>query len=90
MLTELAVCCDEFLIHGVDVEGKRSGMEEELVRMLGDWRGNTGHIRRRHQFEGGSGADLKERGGGKIDFTVGSALDLFGGELPYEKVKRYS
>ena len=39
VLTELAGCCDEFLIHGVDVEGKRSGMEEELVRMLGEWRG---------------------------------------------------
>ena len=35
VLTELAGSCDEFLIHGVDVEGRRSGMEEELVRMLG-------------------------------------------------------
>lgn len=32
VLTELAGCCDEFLIHGVDVEGKRSGMEEEIGR----------------------------------------------------------
>ena len=30
--------CDEFLIHGVDVEGKGSGMDEELVRILSDWK----------------------------------------------------
>ena len=33
VLEELAGYCDEFLIHGVDVEGKRSGMEGELVHM---------------------------------------------------------
>lgn len=89
VLTELSVCCDEFLIHGVDVEGKRSGMEEELVRMLGNW----GKIPVTYAGGISSKEDLdrlKELGGGKIDFTVGSALDLFGGKLPYEKVKRYS
>ena len=35
----LAGECDEFLIHGVDVEGKASGVEEELVRLLADWGG---------------------------------------------------
>lgn len=88
VLTELADSCDEFLIHGVDVEGKRSGMEEELVHMLGEWRGIP------VTYAGGisSMEDLEQfaaAGGGSVDFTVGSALDLFGGALPYDKVKRY-
>ncbi len=88
VLSDLSACCDEFLIHGVDVEGKRSGMEEDLVRMLGKW-GRipvtyAGGIRSEEDLD-----RLKELGGGKVDFTVGSALDLFGGELPYDNVKRY-
>lgn len=87
-LTDLSGFCDEFLIHGVDVEGKRSGMEEELVCMLGKW-GRipvtyAGGIRSAEDID-----RLRVLGGGRIDFTVGSALDLFGGELPYEKVKEY-
>jgi phosphoribosylformimino-5-aminoimidazole carboxamide ribotide isomerase len=31
----LSKYCDEFLVHGVDVEGKRCGIEEDLVRILG-------------------------------------------------------
>lgn len=89
VLTELAGCCDEFLIHGVDVEGKRSGMEEELVRMLGAWRGipvtYAGGISSMEDLE-----HFAAVSGGNVDFTVGSALDLFGGELPYREVKRYS
>ena len=89
VLTELAGCCDEFLIHGVDVEGKRSGMEEELVRMLGAWRGipvtYAGGISSMEDLE-----HFAAVSGGNVDFTVGSALDLFGGDLPYREVKRYS
>lgn len=89
VLTELADSCDEFLIHGVDVEGKRSGMEEELVRMLGAWRGipvtYAGGISSMEDLE-----HFAAVSGGSVDFTVGSALDLFGGELPYREVKRYS
>ena len=89
VLTELAGCCDEFLIHGVDVEGKRSGMEEELVRMLGEWRGipvtYAGGISSMEDLE-----HFAAVSGGNVDFTVGSALDLFGGDLPYREVKRYS
>ena len=33
-LKKLSEYCDEFLVHGVDVEGKSGGMEEELVEML--------------------------------------------------------
>lgn len=29
---------------------------------------------------------IKTAGGGQVDVTVGSALDIFGGDLSYEKV----
>ena len=82
--------CSEFLIHAVDVEGKMSGIESDLVRLLGNWgklpMTYAGGI---HSWED---IDLiKQNGKGKIDFTVGSALDLFGGTgLKYkELVERY-
>ena len=86
VLTRLAGYCDEFLIHGVDVEGKKSGMETELVRMLSEWNqipvtyaGGIGSLDDLEQFHNVSR--------GRLDFTIGSALDLFGGNVPYEKVK---
>lgn len=86
LLTTLAEYCDEFLVHGVDVEGKSSGVEKELVELLAEW--NKIPI----TYAGGIGslADLEEFkriSKGKIDFTIGSALDLFGGHLSYEIVK---
>ena len=88
VLTELSSCCDEFLIHGVDVEGRRSGMEEELVHMLGAWSGipvtYAGGISSLEDLD-----KFRRLSGGNIDFTIGSALDLFGGNLPYETVKRF-
>ncbi len=86
LLDELAEYCDEFLVHGVDVEGKSSGVELELVKLLADW--NKISI----TYAGGIGSmeDLKEFekvSGGKLDVTIGSALDLFGGKIPYEIVK---
>ena len=82
----LAAFCDEFLVHGVDVEGKTSGVEVELVKMLAEW--NQLPI----TYAGGIGSleDLEEFRsvcGSKLDVTIGSALDLFGGKLPYEIVK---
>lgn len=86
LLTTLAEYCDEFLVHGVDVEGKSSGVELELVKILANW--NRISI----TYAGGIGSmdDLKEFekvSEGKLDFTIGSALDLFGGKIPYEIVK---
>jgi len=87
-LDQLAGYCDEFLIHGVDVEGKRSGVERELVKLLGEWQ----QIPVTYAGGIGSMTDLEEfraDSGGKLDFTIGSALDLFGGSIPYEVVKNY-
>lgn len=77
--------CDEFLIHGVDVEGKVSGVEEKLVRMLGAWDGIP------ITYAGGIGTlkdlEMFERiSKGRVDFTIGSALDLFGGCISYKDI----
>ena len=84
-LSRLSDSCSEFLVHGVDVEGKASGVEEELVAFLGDY------VEIPVTYAGGVGSfsDLeavKRLGRGRVDVTVGSALDLFGGSLEYEKV----
>ena len=86
LLDDISEYCDEFLVHGVDVEGKSSGVELELVKILADW--NKIPI----TYAGGIGSmeDLKEfeeASKGELDFTIGSALDLFGGKIPYEIVK---
>lgn len=87
ILEELSGYCDEFLIHGVDAEGKSSGMETELVHMLGTL--SVVPI----TYAGGIGSmeDLEEFSRvchGKLDFTIGSALDLFGGKIPYEMLAK--
>lgn len=87
-LDMLSEYCSEYLIHAVDVEGKARGIEEELARMLGGWH------RLPVTYAGGVGSfsdleRLKELGNGHIDVTVGSALDIFGGTMPYEQVIAY-
>lgn len=80
--------CDEFLIHAVDVEGKARGIEKGLAEMLGGW----GKITLTYAGGIGSYADLdvlNKLGRGKINFTVGSALDIFGGTLDFEKIAAY-
>lgn len=88
ILEELSAYCDEFLIHAVDAEGKAQGIEEPLAELLGDWDGLP------VTYAGGvsSFADLerlRELSHGKLDVTIGSALDIFGGKLPYEEVLRF-
>lgn len=88
-LEALKPYCDEFLIHAVDVEGKASGIEVPVAKLLGQWQGLP------MTYAGGVGsmADLellRDLGQGAIDVTIGSALDLFGGPLPYEIIKNLS
>ncbi|MBD5543654.1 MAG: phosphoribosylformimino-5-aminoimidazole carboxamide ribotide isomerase [Lachnospiraceae bacterium] len=77
--------CDEFLVHAVDVEGKAGGIEEEVAGVLGNWGKKTvtyaGGIRSFQDLE-----LLYKLGRGKVNATIGSALDLFGGEMDFEKV----
>ena len=84
-LQHLSQYCDEFLVHGVDVEGKQCGILEDLVVLLGE------SCPIPVTYAGGvrSLADMdlvNKLGKGKVDCTVGSALDIFGGVLPYKDV----
>ncbi|MEM7345177.1 MAG: phosphoribosylformimino-5-aminoimidazole carboxamide ribotide isomerase [Chloroflexota bacterium] len=84
-LAWLSDYCAEFLVHGVDVEGKRVGIDETLVEMLGRWA--TIPV----TYAGGAKTldDLervKALGQGRIDLTIGSALDIFGGDVKYQDV----
>lgn len=85
LLERLADHCDEFLIHAVDVEGKAEGIEKDLVALLGQWgKKPVTYAGGVHSYE-----DLKllgEIGKGRLNVTVGSALDIFGGTLEWEKV----
>jgi phosphoribosylformimino-5-aminoimidazole carboxamide ribotide isomerase len=77
-LRELGHHCAEFLIHAADVEGLQGGIDQDLVQLLGDccpipvtYAGGARHL-----------DDLKlvsKLSAGKVDLTIGSALDIFGG-----------
>ena len=56
VLDEISVYCDEFLIHGVDVEGKASGVEEEAGTFTRRRRQDTYDLCRRHWKSERSGA----------------------------------
>lgn len=84
LLERLSSFCNEFLIHAADVEGKQSGMDEELVQMLGTWEGPrityAGGIRSIEDL-----ARVNDWSEGRVDLAIGSALDLFGGsQIRYE------
>ena len=89
-LEMLAESCAEFLIHATDVEGKQQGIDDELVALLGDATPlpttYAGGVRAQRDID-----IIEQMGQGKLDFTVGSALDLFGGAaLRYQDmVARY-
>ena len=84
-LDQLASYCSEFLVHAVDVEGKSEGVEEELLGMLGEWNKipitYAGGI---HTYDDIS--KIKLLGKKKINITIGSALNLFGGNLEFDRV----
>lgn len=85
LLEKLSGYADEFLVHAVDVEGKASGIEKELAVLLGNWG------KMPITYAGGVGSmedlqELKELGKNRLNVTVGSALDLFGGTMEFEKV----
>ncbi len=85
LLEKLSPYCDEFLVHAADAEGKAAGIEEDVVGILASlddfpvtYAGGVGSL---EDIE-----KLKKIGKGKVDVTVGSALDMFGGWLPLEDV----
>jgi phosphoribosylformimino-5-aminoimidazole carboxamide ribotide isomerase len=87
-LETLAEHCDEFLVHAVDVEGKRSGIDDALLEKLTaspipiTYAGGVSTWDDIHKIE--------TVGQGRIDLTVGSALDLFGGTLSYRELVEFT
>ncbi len=88
-LLELSSYCDEFLVHAVDVEGQKKGVKKSLVRLLGGISPvkttYAGGISSLEDIEG-----IYILGKGRLDFTIGSALDIFGGTIVYKDLIRYS
>lgn len=87
LMERLGSFCDEFLVHAVDVEGKARGVETELAKLLGQY---TAHP---VTYAGGVGSmadieELRKAGQGRLDVTVGSALDIFGGSIPFEALAK--
>ena len=85
LLHMLSGYCDEFLVHAVNVEGTKSGVDKELLQLLSEVEEVP------VTYAGGIGtlADIETiriLGRGKINFTVGSALDLFGGTVKFEEI----
>ena len=77
-IKELESHCAEFLVHAADVEGLQSGIDSDLVELLGDYCSIP------CTYAGGARSleDLKlvdSLSNGKVDLTIGSALDIFGG-----------
>lgn len=85
VLDELSRYCDEFLVHAVDVEGNSSGIDEDILNILSEFEGipitYAGGVSNFDDLE-----KLRKLGKGKIDVTIGSSLDLFGGKMEYKKV----
>ncbi|GBU22835.1 phosphoribosylformimino-5-aminoimidazole carboxamide ribotide isomerase [Fibrobacteres bacterium R8-0-B4] len=85
LLTRLSAYCDEFLVHAADVEGLKQGVDRTLIQLLAD-------ISPIPTVYAGGVRDLDDMdtidrlGGGRIDATVGSALDIFGGPLRFADV----
>lgn len=82
--------CSEFLIHAADVEGLQRGIDHELVSKLSEWCS----IPVTYAGGGRSLEDLelvKKLSGGKVDLTIGSALDIFGGSgVKFEDCVRWN
>ena len=85
ILDTLSEYCDEYLVHAVDVEGKASGIEKGVADMLGRW----GKIPMTYAGGVASFDDLRalrDLGRDRIDVTIGSALDIFGGHMRFEDI----
>ena len=90
VLQDLARFCGEFLVHAVDVEGLCQGIDRDLVAILGE----QAPIPTTYAGGARSVADLEEvtsLGKGRVDLTIGSALDIFGGTgIRYEEAVAYN
>lgn len=85
LVQTLGSYCDEFLVHAVNVEGTGTGVDKELLMILSTERSIP------MTYAGGIGSMedievIRDIGKDRVNFTVGSALDLFGGTLKFEEI----
>lgn len=80
VMHQLSLYCAEFLIHAADVEGLCQGIDASLVQALGQWVPQG--VPCTYAGGGRTLADLQlvdALSQGRVDLTIGSALDIFGG-----------
>lgn len=81
----LSKYCDEFLIHAADVEGKKNGADLRLIELLSEITDipvtYAGGIQNLDDVK-----EVSKSGNNKIDLTIGSALDLFGGNIKIQEL----
>lgn len=87
LINSLSASCDEFLVHAADVEGLSNGIEENVVSILSNSPipvTYAGGVRSFDDLE-----IIRKLGNNKVDVTIGSALDIFGGKMKFEDVISY-
>jgi phosphoribosylformimino-5-aminoimidazole carboxamide ribotide isomerase len=90
ILGKFSKFCAEFLVHAVDVEGLCRGIDRELVEKLGEWTPVS------MTYAGGANSladleDVARLGQGRVNLTIGSALDIFGGSgVKYEDCVKFN
>lgn len=85
LIQKLSAYCNEFLVHAVNVEGTGTGVDEELLALL------ASESQVPITYAGGIGSmedieKIRTIGNNRVNFTVGSALDIFGGTLKFDKI----
>ena len=86
LIVSLSEYCDELLVHAVDVEGRKAGINATIAGIL-----EKSPIP--VTYAGGIAslddiAKIRSIGNNKIDFTIGTALNIFGGDLDLMEVIR--
>lgn len=88
LMDKLSDYAGEYLVHAVDVEGKNAGIEKNLITLLGSFTKlpitYAGGVHNFSDLE-----MLRTLGNDRLDVTIGSALDLFGGNMPYQEVLKF-
>ena len=83
---KLADYCSEFLIHATSVEGQKKGIEKNLISVITNYKRPP-----KITYAGGIASSqdieyIQKTGKGRLFFTIGSALDIFGGDISYRWV----
>ncbi|MCR5624511.1 MAG: phosphoribosylformimino-5-aminoimidazole carboxamide ribotide isomerase [Lachnospiraceae bacterium] len=92
LIKKLTEYADEFLVHAVDVEGKQNGIEKKVLNILANECKNDKNLT--FTYAGGIKTMedimiIKNEGNALVDFTVGSALDIFGGNLSFQNISKF-